>query len=100
MLVGFSIPAPAAARRCGRSRATVACFVPTARFRVRRSKPSVRMGRVLLRAVADNHHGKRGGPLTHSTACYRISLAAQHESAITRGQTRAARGVENKAAKQ
>src|SRR5262249_5600407 len=54
MPAGFSIPAPAAARRCGRSRVTVACSVPTARFPVRRSRPSGRVGRALLPAVADS----------------------------------------------
>ena len=62
MLASFSIPAPAAARRCGRSRAIVACSVPTARFRARRSRPNGRVRRAPLRAVPDNHHGKRCRP--------------------------------------
>jgi hypothetical protein len=40
MLAGFFICAPAAARRCGRSKAIVACSVPTAPCPARRSKPS------------------------------------------------------------
>src|SRR5439155_2918138 len=37
----FSMCAPAAAQRCGRNRAIAACSAPTARRRVRRSRPSV-----------------------------------------------------------
>ena len=62
MLASFSIPAPAAARHCGRSRAIVACSVPMARFPARRSRPSVRVRRAPLRAVPDSHHGKRCRP--------------------------------------
>ena len=42
MPASFSILAPAAARRCGRSRVIVASSAPTARSRARRSRPSVR----------------------------------------------------------
>src|SRR5262249_18292315 len=59
MPASFSIPAAAAARHCGRSRAIVACSVPTARFRARRSRPSGRVRRAPLRAVPHSHHGKR-----------------------------------------
>ena len=59
MPASFYITALAAARSCGLSRAIVVSFVPTARFHARRSRPSVRVQRVPLRAVPDRHHGKR-----------------------------------------
>ena len=62
MPAGFSIPAPAAARRCDRSRVIVACSVPTARFRARRSRPTVRVTRVPLPAVPRDHGDKRYRP--------------------------------------
>jgi len=62
MPAGFSIRAPAAARRCGRSRVIVACSVPTARFPVRRSRPSGRVGRAPRPAAAASRHGKRHHP--------------------------------------
>ena|SRR6516164_9380608 len=54
MPASFSIRAPAAARRCDRSGVIAACSVPTARFRARRSRPSGRVGRAPLPAVADS----------------------------------------------
>ena len=62
MPASFSIRALAATRHCGRSRAIVACSVPTARFRARRSRPSGRVRRAPLRAVPHSHHGKRYSP--------------------------------------
>jgi hypothetical protein len=57
--VRFFMTARAVARRCGRNPATVACSVRMARFRARRSKPSVQASRELLPAAADRHHGKQ-----------------------------------------
>ncbi len=62
MPAGFSIRAPAAARRCGRSRVIVACSAPTARFPARRSRPSGRVRRAPLPAVTDSRDGKRCRP--------------------------------------
>jgi hypothetical protein len=62
MPASFSIRAPAAARRCGRSRVIVACSAPTARSRAHRSRPSGRVRRAPLPAVADSCHGKRYRP--------------------------------------
>lgn len=45
--------APAAARSCGRSRAIVACSVPTVRFRVRRFRRSVRARQAQLHVARD-----------------------------------------------
>src|SRR5262249_61497795 len=53
MPASFSIPAPAAVRRCGRSGAIVACSVPMARFPAHRSRRSVRVRRAPLPAAAD-----------------------------------------------
>jgi hypothetical protein len=59
MPVRFSIHAPAAERHCGRSRAIVAFSVPMARFRARRSRPSVWVRGAPLPAVAGSHYGKQ-----------------------------------------
>jgi hypothetical protein len=77
MPASFSIHAPAAARCCDRSRETVACFVPTARFHARRSRPSVLARRAPLAAAAHSHHGKQycpqharlGAKHAHERAC-------------------------------
>jgi hypothetical protein len=54
--------ATGAARGSSQKPATVACSAPMARFHGRPSKPSVRLRRVALPAVADSHHGEQYRP--------------------------------------
>jgi len=62
MPASSSIHAPVAARRCGRSRAIVACSVPLARSLAGRFRPSVRARLAPLPAVPDSYDGKRYRP--------------------------------------